>query len=298
MSQCGLLPAVRFDYDSPQGASRAHRESGQVMWSTIRRTGSEGAVRQRRRGRTALATVTLSALVLGGSLGVPATASAADDAPFITGPSDADLVAVLSGVNNKSGGPGTQFWWNHTNLTVAVTAAPEASPDGVRALRNAVATWSGVLARRLPMVSLVDVTGTSRSRAADIVVHYVPHAGGVAWGGNAICGSQHCSNVIIKSEEPPGGPYPDFDNLRIYRMGLHELGHALGLGHASPLNTSTDIMAYGWANVTVDPLTGNYLYDYRTPILSDCDIAGIAAAFAWALNGEAPHPATVAFVTC
>jgi len=38
----------------------------------------------------------------------------------------------------------------------------------------------------------------------------------------------------------------DYDRPGVYRMTLHELGHALGLGHALPLEESLDIMGYGW----------------------------------------------------
>lgn len=103
---------------------------------------------------------------------------------------------------------------------------------------------------------------------------------------------------MLRSHEPPGGPYPDFDATRVHRMTVHELGHALGLGHASPLETSRDVMAYGWVQHRMDPNTSKYTYVYRTPILSDCDLAGIAATFEWALNGDEPHPATVSSITC
>jgi hypothetical protein len=58
---------------------------------------------------------------------------------------------------------------------------------------------------------------------------------------------------------------------------MHELGHALGLGHATNLLESTDLMGYGWP-------------DLGDPVLSDCDPDALAFAFAWALEGAEPHP--------
>jgi hypothetical protein len=163
----------------------------------------------------------------------------------------------------------------------------------VQAIHDGIATWSTVLASRLPIISLTDVTDTERNpRSADIVIHYVPKAGGFSWGGNAHCGYQHCPNVLVRSDliglDQTRNGEPDFDATRVYVTAVHELGHALGLGHATPLETSLDIMGYGWGLPDPD----------LTPILSDCDIDGIAAAFAWALNGETPHPATISSVTC
>jgi hypothetical protein len=221
---------------------------------------------------------------------------AAADEPVVSfGASDADSIAIYSGLFNQSGGPGTPFWWDHTDLTVAVVAAPNVNPSLLHAIHDGIATWSTVLASRLPIVSLTDVTNTAFKRGhADIVVRYVPHAGGTQWGGVANCGNQRCANVIVRSDlvdgngNTSGETDADFDALRIHRLTIHELGHALGLGHASPLEASADIMGYGWSIPNPDV----------TPILSDCDLDGIAAVFAWALNGEEPHPATVGSVTC
>ena len=58
---------------------------------------------------------------------------------------------------------------------------------------------------------------------------------------------------------------------------MHELGHALGLGHALPLKESTDLMGYGW-----------HWSNGIVPTLSECDLAGIAFVFAWALEALTP----------
>ena len=68
---------------------------------------------------------------------------------------------------------------------------------------------------------------------------------------------------------------------------MHELGHALGLGHAEPLLESTDLMGYGWDR------SNNIV-----PVLSACDLEGIAHVFAWALEGVEPYPPTLPRVYC
>ena len=60
-------------------------------------------------------------------------------------------------------------------------------------------------------------------------------------------------------------------------MTLHELGHTLGLGHATNLLERTDLMGYGW------PELGD-------PVLSQCDVDALAFVFAWALEGSDPYP--------
>jgi hypothetical protein len=93
------------------------------------------------------------------------------------GPSDAGSVAVFSGI------PGYKnaFWWDHSNVTVEVRAAQNVDPVKVSAIRDAIRVWSETLSSRLPQVSLKDVTG-SKAVTADIVLRYVPHAGGIQMG--------------------------------------------------------------------------------------------------------------------
>src|SRR4051812_3292865 len=185
-----------------------------------------------------------------GAATLPATPRGVANGPVVSfGPSDAVSIPLLAGtyyINpNMAGGlPG---WWNHTNLTVAVQSAPTTSAADIQAVHDGIALWRSVLAARLPQVSLTDVTsGTGSPKSADIVIHLVPHAGGIVWGGDAICGSQKCLNILVKSNPPPGHlgepDIFDHDPVRVERTTLHELGHALGLGHATPLEQSIDIM--------------------------------------------------------
>ena len=69
-------------------------------------------------------------------------------------------------------------------------------------------------------------------------------------------------NVIVRSEliAPIDFTYPP---QYLYYVTMHELGHALGLGHALPLEESTDLMGYGW-----------HWSNGIVPTLSECDLDG------------------------
>jgi hypothetical protein len=194
--------------------------------------------------------------------------------PLCTLPeSDAEALVILSNFY-----PG--YWWDHTNLTIAVQPHPKATAVQVTAIRNAIATWSDVLDECFDgAITLTDVTGTQRSahRAADIVVHFVPKAGGVVFGGYAICGDHGCPNILVRSDLPPSLGADPYSPQYVEWVALHEIGHALGLGHATNLLESTDLMGYGW------PSLGD-------PVLSQCDVDALAFVFAWALEGGAPAP--------
>ena len=187
--------------------------------------------------------------------------------------SNADALVIL---NNFYPG----YWWDHTDLTVAVQAHPKAEAAQIEAIHDAIATWSNVLLECFDgLITLTDVTGTGKNpqQAADIVVHYVPRAGGVVFGGYAICGAGQCPNILVRSDLPPSLDRDPYDPEYLGWVTLHELGHALGLGHATNLLESTDLMGYGWP-------------DLGDPVLSDCDIDALAYVFAWALEGGTPAP--------
>ena len=183
--------------------------------------------------------------------------------------SDADSLDILSNFY-----PG--YWWDHTDLTVVAKVHPSATPEQRAAIADAIATWDAVLRSCFDgLITLTDVTGQPR-RGADIVVHYVPTAGGVVFAGYAVCGDHKCPNILVRTDLPPSLGVDPYEPFYLGWVTLHELGHALGLGHATNLEESTDLMGYGWTQEI-------------EPILSQCDVEGIAHVFAWAFEGSEPY---------
>jgi hypothetical protein len=183
--------------------------------------------------------------------------------------SNADALVILSNYY-----PG--YWWDHTDLTIAVQAHPRVSDAHLAAVHDAIAVWSATLEQCFDgLITLTDI-GDSRL-GADIVVHYNPTSGGAVFGGYAICGANHCPNIIVRSDLPPSFGADQYTPEYLGWVTQHEVGHALGLGHATNLLESTDLMGYGWP-------------DLGEPVLSDCDIDALAFVFAWALEGGDPHP--------
>jgi hypothetical protein len=184
--------------------------------------------------------------------------------------SDAEALQILSAFYPN------KYVWDHTDLTVAVQAAPNLSPEHIAAVRAAIGTWDAVLRECFDnQITLTDVTGQPR-RDADIILHYVGHAGGAVFAGMAVCnGAGRCNNVLVSSEfgAPTNEGYtPDY----LGYVTLHELGHALGLGHATNLEESTDLMGYGWIGGAPDPL------------FSQCDLDALAYLFGPLLSGGGP----------
>src|SRR5688572_6753546 len=183
--------------------------------------------------------------------------------------SNAEALVIL---NNYYPG----YWWDHTDLTIAVQAHPRAADEQLDAIADAIATWSSTLDECFDgLITLTDVTGSKRQEA-DIVVHYVPTAGGVVFGGYALCGGHGCPNILVRSDLPPSLDREPYDPEYLGWVTLHEIGHALGLGHATNLLESTDLMGYGWP-------------DLGDPVLSDCDVDALAFVFAWVFEGGEPH---------
>ena len=218
--------------------------------------------------------VLLALTLLLGLVSLPAASARPGPAelPTCTLPeSDAEALVVLNDFWP------TLYWWDHTDLTVAVQAHPSATDEQLDAIHDAIGTWAEVLSDCFDgLITLTDVTGV-KGRKADIVVHYVPTAGGVVFGGYAICGAGQCPNILVRSDLPPSLDRDPYDPEYLGWVTLHELGHALGLGHATNLLESTDLMGYGWP-------------DLGDPVLSDCDIDALAYVFAWALEGGTPAP--------
>ena len=158
----------------------------------------------------------LAAVVLAALVGPVGAAAGPKSLSVKQGSSAANTesVLILHGAFNYPG-----YWWDHTHLTAAVQAHPNADPALVDAVHQAIATWDSVLRSEFGgLITLTDVSDELTAyHKADIVVHYNPTAGGVVFGGISLCGDHKCQNVIVRTHMPTGiggGEYPRLDMYR------------------------------------------------------------------------------------
>jgi hypothetical protein len=219
--------------------------------------------------RTGRIVVAIVAMVASIFLAAPPASARPASYPTCNLPeSDADALYVLNAIYPN------RYVWGDTDLTVAVRAAPNVGEEYVEAIQDAIASWGDILDRCFD--GQITLAYTDDLQSADIVVHYVPYAGGTVFAGYAICGANGCPNILVRSEFSPGEGIEDYTPEYLYYVTLHELGHALGLGHATNLRESTDLMGYGWIGDAPDPL------------FSQCDVDALAYIFSWALEGASP----------
>lgn len=201
--------------------------------------------------------------------------------------SDAESIALYT-VNQFTYAP----VWRHTQLTVRVKDG-NSDPEYVTVLRQAIATWREVLDRHFAgVVTLTDITDDQHAaQTADVHIK-LTNRKNTRWSGLAICGDDACDNIYVKSDFPPGRfSKADPTPFMAGQIGLHEIGHVLGLAHAEPLYTTDDIMGYGF-------LGAWYGFEVRTPVISACDMKALDEVWAWALQGVEPYVTTETEVRC
>src|SRR5687767_9656797 len=133
------------------------------------------------RNRTLLVILTVCMLMLAAlpAAAAPRKSSAGStaDVSCTLPESNAEALVIL---NNFYPG----YWWDHTDLTVYVQAQPGISEEYVEAIDDAIATWASVLEDCFG--GLITLTQVDSRQDADIVLHYVAHAGGAVFSGYAI----------------------------------------------------------------------------------------------------------------
>jgi hypothetical protein len=152
-------------------------------------------------------------------------------------------------------------------LTYSVVGS---DPAALSIIRNAVAAWDD---------ALPDLTMTEVTKKPDIAITYGPGAadGGESPGGTGARGLTttylNSRHLVLRVEIGiDGGPAPA-NTGAIEEIAKHELGHALGLGHAN------------WDGDLMSPLVN------PTPApLPPCDVNAVIHANSWRMVDHARRP--------
>jgi hypothetical protein len=160
-------------------------------------------------------------------------------------------------------------------------------PTALSIVRSAVQAWD----EALPDLTLTEVApgAKKRSKRADIAIAYGP---GTADGGESphATGAQGLTTTYLNSKRMvtrveigiDGGPSP-VNAGAIEQIAKHEVGHALGLGHAN------------WDGDLMSPLV------QPTPApIPLCDLNAVRQANSWKMvdNGRRPKPASASQAAC
>ena len=151
-----------------------------------------------------------------------------------------------------------------------------------RRIHGAIATWSEVLTDCFDGLITLTTSPVRSQRPARCRHRRAlrPDAGGVVFGGYAICGEHRCPNILVRSDLPPS---------------LDRDPYALSTSAGWRSTRS----ATRWGSATRRtcwraPTSWARLAGFGDPVLSDCDIDALAFVFAWALAGTDPTSAWAA----
>jgi len=164
--------------------------------------------------------------------------------------------------------------WDHTTITYSIQADADVPPSTLAEVRAAVREWNGRLAQlggHFGTIRLAPTTGLGADVPIAVRAQPAPTSGltspAMAYQ-TAGCWLLQAP-IVLNVADADGALLPDD---AVFTAAAHELGHALGLGHA---RSADDLMHPVYTDVRRHPST--------------LDLRGIRAAFAW-LGGAGSTP--------